>query len=427
MSESLDRSRFDRFFDARRPAIAADLCEYISLNTQTPHESECFAFLARYLEPLGAPLQTRDRHPLLSAHPDLSPHPDARTEGGPSSGFAVFENGHGATTTTRFNAHIDVVPASPEDPAAFEPRVDAEAIWGRGACDTKGSLVMLAEAMRFIGDEGVSAGKRVELDLPAEEEIGGNGTLSNILYGGRVDEAICLEPTGLEVFRGHRGCLTFSVDMVGRSVHMGEAASGVSAIEGAVAMMASLRELEGVLLQQARSHDAFARWEWPLSLNIGKINGGEWSGTVPERCTLVGDLGFLPTHSLEDVEGLIREACAKAAEVWPGGSHRVRFHRGLRNDACLTAESAPVVEEWAGLTGVLASHIAGWNVSCDARHYVHAMGVPTIVVGPGSLKNAHSAHEHVAWSELREGVWMLAQYVARERAAGSPTDGRQAR
>lgn len=427
MAEQLDRNQFDRFFDARRATVAADLCEYISLDTQTPHEAACFEFLSSYLGPLAAEFEIRDRHPRLSAHPDLSPHPDARREDGPRSGFVVFDNGQAASTSTRFNSHIDVVPASPENPDAFAPRVDDDAIWGRGACDTKGSLVMLAEAMRFLAEEGVSAGKRVELDLPAEEEIGGNGTLSNILHGGRVDEAICLEPTGLEVFRGHRGCLTFSIDLVGRSVHMGEAASGVSAIEGAVVMIDALRGLEALLLEQARAHDAFSRWEWPLSLNIGKINGGEWSGTVPERCTLVGDLGFLPSHSLADVEDLIRQTCVTAAARWPGGRHEVRFDRGLRNDACLTAESALVVQEWAGIAGVPSSDVAAWNVSCDARHYVHAMGVPTIVFGPGSLKDAHSSHEHVLWSELRDGAWMLAQYVARQRAvepAGGGMDQR---
>lgn len=421
MNKPLNRRRFDRLFDARRDAIAATLCEYISLNTQTPHESDCFDFLAGYLEPLGAALEIRDRHPQLSTHPDRSPHPNARSKSGPSSGFAVFENGRNSLTTVRFNAHIDVVPASPEDLVAFDPRVDDEAIWGRGACDTKGNLVMLAESMRFLTEEGIDAGKRIELDLPAEEEIGGNGTLSNILYGGRVDEAICLEPTELQVFRGHRGCVTFSVDLVGRSVHMGESSSGVSAIEGAVMMIDSLRELESVLLEQARNHDAFAHWEWPLSLNIGKINGGEWSGTVPERCTLVGDLGFLPSHALEDVEDMIEQACKNAGFRWLGGSHRVRFDQGLRNDACLTENSAPVIREWAELTQVSAAEVAGWNVSCDARHYVHAMGVPTVIFGCGSLKDAHSAHEHVSWSELREGAWMLAQYMVRERV-GSEAD-----
>lgn len=424
MSELLDRRRFDRFFDARRGSIASDLSEFISLNTETPHEAECFQFLERYLSPVGATFEVRERHPDLDTHPDLSPHPHARSAGGPSSGFSLFDNGQDASTTTRFNAHIDVVPASPEDPAAFSPRVDDVAVWGRGACDTKGGLVVLVEALRFLGDEGVSAGKRVELDLPAEEEIGGNGTLSNILYGGQVDEAICLEPTGLEVFRGHRGCLTFSVDLIGRSVHMGEAASGVSAIEGAVVMMESLRGLERVLLAHARTHEAFAKWEWPLSLNVGKINGGEWSGTVPERCTLLGDLGFLPTHSVEQVEQLIRRACAEAAERWVGGRHLLRFDQGLRNDACLTPDSAAVIQEWAGLTGVRATDVAGWNVSCDARHYVHAMRVPTIVFGPGSLKDAHSAHEHVTWSELREGTWLLAQYIARARV-DDPASGQE--
>lgn len=415
----LDRNRYESYFHARRSAIATDLREYLAIRTVSPREQSCFPFLRRYFEGFGARVESRPRHPELSTHPDVSPHPAARREEGPTSLFASFERSPDAQVTTRFNTHIDVVPASPENPDAFAPHVDETGIWGRGACDTKGSLIMLGEALRFLFAEGIALTKHVEVDLPAEEEIGGNGTLSNILYGGMPDETICLEPTGLEVFRGHRGCLTFAVDLIGSSVHMGEAAAGVSAIRGAVSMIASFEELEQELLRLARSEPAFARWEYPLSVNIGTIEGGEWSGSVPERCSIRGDVGFLPTHSLAQIEDLVRAACERALAGWPGGRYQVDFQQGLRNGPCLTGASEPIVTDWAALLGIAPTQVAAWNVSCDARHYAQLMGIPTVIFGCGSLRDAHSAHEYVSWHDLREGAWLLARYLTTHRKSGT--------
>ena len=118
----------------------------------------------------------------------------------------------------------------------------ATTILGRGACDTKNNLVMLVEAIRFLREAGIPLWRTPILDLPIEEEIGGNGTLNLLLHNPSADEAVCLEPTGLQVLRGHRGCLSFQVDVHGRSVHMGSTGTGLDAIAGAIDVIAALRQ-----------------------------------------------------------------------------------------------------------------------------------------------------------------------------------------
>jgi acetylornithine deacetylase len=274
---------------------------------------------------------------------------------------------------------------------------------------------MLVEAVRYLREEGIPLRRTPLLDLPIEEEIGGNGTLSSLLYDEPIDEAICLEPTSLQVYRGHRGCLTFKVTVAGRSVHMGSGEVGIDAIKGAIAVIERLRQLEAHLLERARTEPAFATWERPLQLNIGVIQGGEWSGSVPERCMLWGDLGFLPPSSLDDVASMIEKACRSVDDPRDGASLHLDFATGLRNDAYLTDERAPVVTELATaaamVTGTGRPTVAGWNVSCDARLYAKVAKKPTVIFGSGALADAHSPHERVSLRELATGAVILATFL----------------
>jgi acetylornithine deacetylase len=249
------------------------------------------------------------------------------------------------------------------------------------------------------------------LDVPVEEEIGGNGTLSSLLYDEHFDEAICLEPTELRVFRGHRGCLTFKVSITGRSVHMGGGETGIDAIASAIDLIMRLRVLEQELLLEAKNDPAFRDWPKPLQLNVGMIEGGEWSGSVPEHCTVVADIGFLPSYSLEQIQERVREVC-----VLPPSDNApsidVDFHTGLRNDAYLSDAEAPLIQELLVAADVEPREAIGWNVSCDARLYAKVSGVPTAIFGSGSLTNAHSPHEHVLISELGKGIGVLAAFLS---------------
>jgi acetylornithine deacetylase len=417
MATTVDFDRFYRWFAANERRIANTLADYIALPTVTPDEACAFPFVEAYIADAGGTSYFLPTHPDLATHWSRSPHSLSRMT--PDRGSLRARLGTAADAsapTTMFSCHIDVVPASPDFPSAFSPRIEGDVIWGRGACDSKNNLIMLVEAVRYLREESIPLSRSPLLDIPIEEEIGGNGTLSSILYGEHIDEAICLEPTSLRVFRGHRGCLTFKVTAIGRSVHMGSGEAGVDAIRGAIAAIDQMRHLETRLLTQARSDPAFGSWERPLQLNVGIIHGGEWSGSIPERCTFWGDLGFLPSTSLDGVAEMIEAACRSVDDTRVASSLVVDFAAGLRNDAYLTDHRAPVVAALAtaaaGVTGEYVSTVGGWKVSCDGRLYANVAQVPTLIFGSGALANAHSPHEQVSLREIATGSAILAEFLS---------------
>ena len=275
MPRHVDVDHFRSWFVGNQRRIAGALADYIALPTVTPDEACALPFLQTYIADVGGTSTFLPTHPDLAGHWSRSPHSSSQMTPDRGSLRARLGSANHDAPTTLFNAHVDVVPASPDFPSAFAPRIDEDLVWGRGACDTKNNLIMLVEAVRYLREEGIPLRRTPLLDLPIEEEIGGNGTLSSLLYDEPIDEAVCLEPTSLRVYRGHRGCLTFKVAVVGRSVHTVSGEVGIDAVEGAIAVIDRLRQLEAHLLERARTEPAFAAWDRPLQLNIGVIQGGE--------------------------------------------------------------------------------------------------------------------------------------------------------
>lgn len=78
-------------------------------------------------------------------------------------------------------------------------------------------------------------------------------------------------------------------------------------------------------------------------LNVGMISGGEWSGSVAERCSICADVGFLPSTSILDLKRQVEQACRSISSREKAQSLTVHTNVGLRNDAYLTDATEPVV------------------------------------------------------------------------------------
>jgi acetylornithine deacetylase len=418
-TQAIDKNQLESWLAAERDAIVDRLAEFIAFDTVTPGEDRCIPWLTDTLERHGFEVRREHIHPEITRHPSYTNHPLTRL--GPERfNLRARKRSQGENApSVLFNGHIDVVPTTPDFARPFSARVEDGRIYGRGACDTKNNILMLLEAIRFLEASGVGLGKNVDADFVIEEEIGGNGTLSTILHGVEAQEVIMLEPTDSRVYCGHRGCLSFEVAVRGRAVHMGGDDTGISAIERTFDVIRVLKELEKRLLAEARDDPDFKQWSRPVQINVGVIEGGEWSGSVPENCRIWCDLGFLPRYSLEDAGRLIREAIDSIPDPWTKTHSDVRFG-GLRNDAYIIPNEAPLVRDLLGAAqrcGSDQSVSYGWKVSCDARLYNRLLGLPTVVFGSGSLNDAHSSHENVEIDELLRGIATLVEYLAPAKAA----------
>ena len=144
-------------------------------------------------------------------------------------------------------AHVDVVPAGPEDMwthPPFEPVIEGDWLYGRGGADMKAghaSNIFALDALRRLGLQPAAT---VTIQSVVEEESTGNGALMTHLRGYRADAVLIPEPEDEKLVRANTGVLWFEVEVRGHPVHVREMGAGANAIDGAYRVIGALRGLE---------------------------------------------------------------------------------------------------------------------------------------------------------------------------------------
>ena len=124
--------------------------------------------------------------------------------------------------------HMDVVPAEPD---AFTPKIKNGCLFGRGACDTKGSIASFFHAFLRLSKE-TNRPKNTEIIFVGlvDEEFGQAGSRLLAQKGPKADLAIAGEPTNLKVVSAHKGNLWIRLSTTGKAAHGSTPQHGTNAI-----------------------------------------------------------------------------------------------------------------------------------------------------------------------------------------------------
>jgi len=325
--------------------------------------------------------------------------------------------GDGQGSTLVLNGHVDVVPPGGVGWTAqpWAGQVRGGRVWGRGACDMKAGLACQLLAVRALRDAGVRLRGRVLLQSVVGEEDGGLGTFATLRRGHRGDLAVICEPTRGQVVSATAGALTFRLVVPGRSVHASARLEGVDAVEKYVHVRAALRRLEE--RRNAAPHPLMAGYRLPYPICVGTLAAGNWASSVPDRAVAEGRLGVALGETVEGARGELERAVAAACADDPWlRSHPVTVQ-------WWGGQFAPgQVEPDAGVTRlVAAAHarvhgaapaVLGAPYGSDQRLLTGLAGVPTVLYGPGDVRQAHAPDESVPVGELVEVTRTLVQLIA---------------
>ncbi|HWQ15381.1 MAG TPA: ArgE/DapE family deacylase [Roseiflexaceae bacterium] len=326
----------------------------------------------------------------------------------------VLGAGRGGRTLI-YNGHVDVVPAG--DPArwTYDPwrgTVANGRVYGRGALDMKGGLACAIFAAKAIRDVGVTLHGRLLVMPVIGEEDGGCGTLAAVARGYRADGAVVVEPTELKVAPAQAGALNFRVTVPGAAAHGCVREEGVSAIERFIPLHAALLDLERERNERARD-PLYARYRLPYALSIGTLRAGTWASSVPESLVFEGRFGVAPGESLAAARGELEAALARAAEADPW----LRDHPpalewwGGQFAPARTPADHPVVQTvaaaYAEVSGAPAL-LEGMTYGADMRLLVNEGSTPTVLFGPGDVRNSHRPDEFVPVADLEAAARTLA-------------------
>ena len=324
------------------------------------------------------------------------------------------------------SGHLDVVP--PGDPASWtvDPwgaEIREDRLYGRGACDMKGGVAAILAAVRSLGVDGSLHrldGELMVVLVPSEED-GGQGILGAIRSGATADMAIITEPSQLDVVVAHAGAITFRLTVPGRAAHASQRREGISALDK---LFELTRALEGDERRrnEAETDPLMTALGLPYPTIIGIVEGGEWASTVLDKVVAYGrygvKLGQSPAEAEADLRAAIAEACATdgflrdhpaTVEITGGrfGSARVP------SDHPLPTGLADVVERVTGRRPALLGEPYG----ADMQMFVNHGDTPCVIFGPGDVRVAHSADEHVPLDEVETCARVLAEWVRSEIGA----------
>jgi len=383
-----------------------DLIRFPSLPGQEMEAADCAA--ARF-----AHVGEVERAPLSNSLRDdedySNPLPGIEYEG--RSNVLVRVPGTGGGRSLLFNSHLDVVPASQGQLHAFDPRVEAGRVFGRGACDAKGQVATIYTALAAAKRLGLKLRGDVVANLVVEEEVGGNGTLAMVRRGERADACVVMEPTELRILSSVRGAVWFRVIFTGRPGHSGRATDTISALKMAVRGMEVLERYHARLLGASRGIPLFDPFPNPMPITFGKLAAGDWPATAPARAVVEGVLGLLPNRTRHQVMEEMRQALIEGGDAWLREHFQLEFM--YRHDAHVLDPAHPLVKSLqtscreAGAPG----EVTAMTASCDSWLYNNQLHIPTVVFGPGSLGFAHTNEEQIGLDEIADGATILVRFL----------------
>lgn len=306
------------------------------------------------------------------------------------------------------SAHTDVVPADGQawSSPAFEPRVQDNRLYGRGATDMKGFIaVVLAHAHQLAGS---AVAAPVHLAFSYDEELGCRGAPDLVARVKTLPAlpALCIvgEPTGMRVANAHKGKHARRITLRGRTGHSATPDEGASALDVAVRLAARLHEIADELAAEPLD-ESFSP---PCStLHIGTLKSGGTLNLIPEHALLEYELRHLP--------GL--DAGTTTLRV---DRHVSAFDRALRSRAPEGGIAVEDLSSYPALEGNqdgnmsrIMKRLAGsdepmtsLSFGTEAGLYA-AAGIQTFVCGPGDMGRAHKADEWIGLDELASAGRML--------------------
>jgi succinyl-diaminopimelate desuccinylase len=295
--------------------------------------------------------------------------------------------------------HLDTVGGNEIPGHLFDPRVKSGRLYGRGACDTKGSVAGMFTALLDVAKAGCRpAQTEIVLAGLVGEECGQDGSRALAASGFKADLAIIGEPTRLQVVTAHKGDVWFTLQTRGQAAHGARPELGRNAVHE---MARIVDALETDYARRLRRH------RHPLlghaTINVGTIRGGRQPNIVPDECVISIDRRTLPGERDSRVR---REILAFLQS------------RGLR--ACITGtETHPCPPLETNPAHPLVQHLldiarqaqpAGVHYFSDAG-VLGAAGIPSVLLGPGDIAQAHTADEWISLRQLERGRDLLLRFL----------------
>lgn len=303
------------------------------------------------------------------------------------------------------SGHTDTVPFD-DNLWSSDPFIATErdgCVFGLGTADMKSFFALAMAAAEGLTESDLRA--PLVLLATADEETGMDG--AKALAAGDVANsrfAVIGEPTNLQPVRMHKGVLMERIRVEGRSGHSGNPALGHNALEGMHHVIHELLAWRSEL-QAAQSDESFPV---PVTtMNLGRIAGGDNPNRICGACNLDVDLRMLPGMSVTGMRAALRERVGQALDDSALTASFDILFDGI--EPLETPAESALVRAAEDLTGSEARGVFYGTEGPILRR----LGMDVLILGPGSIDQAHQPDEFLRLDGLRSGVGILRDLIRR--------------
>ena len=374
-------------------AITQTLADLVSINSVNPHypggkgEAAIADYIGGFFRENNIAFETQT---VFEGRPNVI----GKVEGRPGGRTVILE------------AHVDTASELGMGIDPFLPTRKGNRLYGRGSCDTKGGLAAMMHAVKALKDSGQPLKNSVVLVAAADEEFAFRGVLKALEGGLSGDGAIVAEPTDLNTVVASKGVLRWRICARGTAAHSSKPQLGVNAITKMARLILAIHE---------KCDPALKKQHHPLlgypTLNVGVIQGGVQVNQVPDFCAIELDRRMLPGETRQQVWQEFQSIIDELHELDPGSDIEMELPM-LEDFALETSPAERIVQAVTAASHEVRgpSQLLGVPYGSDASKFSRA-GIPSVILGPGSIDQAHAAQEYVDLDQVVSAVEIYARSV----------------
>jgi len=291
------------------------------------------------------------------------------------------------------SGHTDTVPYDEDrwksNPFSLEER--DQKLYGLGSCDMKGFFAIVIDTVQQMQLSNVKQPLIILATADEESSMAGARVLAE--QGSlKARYALIGEPTSLTPIHAHKGIMMERIKVTGQSGHSSNPALGNSAMDAMHAVMSELMTFRKQLKSQYR--DANFVIDYP-TMNFGCIHGGDNPNRICGRCELEFDLRALPGMSNQ---ALMAEITQLLPSIEEKTGTKIQLNSLFPDiPSFYTPIESDIIKACETLTKRQASTVA----FATEGPFLNKMGMETLILGPGSIDQAHQPNEFMALDQIQ--------------------------
>lgn len=403
----------------------------VKINTESPEGNNYEEFITLLESEIKTRIPKIEVEKIIIPNKAYQPYPEYKNFLEAKRIILILKTFTKGKPRAHLNGHYDIVKAGDLNKwtvaPPYDPHIINESIYGRGACDMKGSIASLVKAIEIIYRENRDFKYDLTISFTPDEEVGSYSGLHYLIEqtkkGNKFIDGnffFSLDGTQNEISIGKTGLITFEIEIIGKAAHIARSYSGINAVNLASPFLNEFIDLKVKIEQRVSKYPANPDLPFEKirpNLSITSIHGGFSDQSVPDRCVIRGNRLVTPDESEDPMIDAQNELVNAIIKIKQHYQIELNFSVKRAIPTFVIIDDFPDLK----LLRKVSSRIDGelFPVACsmgynDVAWVQHELGIPTFSRGiQREGCNVHGFDENVPIKNIKIATEDLVEFLSK--------------